>query len=513
MARDDTARERSERTVDRRSFLGVAGAGIAGALGASALTTGVADAAEYRTVTVPAGETETLSVESGETFENVLIDMTAEGASATIRASGDGWTVRNVAFKGNHPGGHYLFTPSVSKGGTATVENLYMGDGQTAGSGKGGIWVSGSDHYGTLNFRNIHVAHFIDNGLYGTDPGYSYHGRQGGVVNVYDSFFNSNNISNIRVGSYDGRTCHVENCVVRGGSTRPCGTGCSSPGATNSRGVWAWWGPVEVKDSDIGSSPARTLQDGRAGDPEIISKNTRWGSEANTDRVPKGVPMTPKEAASGTGSANSGSNSPPTTSDGDQSDDGQSDDDQSDDDQSDGKGAVLELVPGTNTSNISYKFTVEGSVTKRTDAGDVSAEDNDTITDNGDGTVTVSGVAGNGYGDSYLVAGDVVSVDLDESKWTLQWKGEEVAVSDLVLPNKLVIDGSNRPNRASDYVFEVSGSARKSAALGSVNDYDTVSDGSISGRIIGGKDGYRFSGEITGFSLDGPANVRVEDGS
>ncbi|WP_128477850.1 hypothetical protein [Halorussus pelagicus] len=497
MARDKTARERGERAVNRRSFLGAAGAGLAGAFGVGALSSD-ANAADYRTVTVSAGNTRTFSVGSGQTLENLLIDMTADGASAKITASGDGWTVRNVAFKGNHPGGHYLFTPSVSKGGTATVENLYMGDGQTEGSGKGAIWVNGPDHYGTLNFRRVNIQHFIDNGLYGTDPGYDYAGSHGGVVNVYDSYFNSNNISNIRVGSIDGRTCYVENCVVEGGSTRGCDVGCSSPGAKQPRGVWAWWGPVEVTDSDIGSSPARVEQDGRAGDPQIISKNTRWGSDANTGRVPDGVPMTPDEAASGTSSASGGSGSNTTTSD---------------TEQSDSEGALLELVAGPNTSSVSYEFTVEGGVAKRTSAGDVKAEDNDSVTDNGDGTVTVSGVAGNGYGDSFLVDGDVVSMNLDESQWTLRWEGEEVNVSDLVLPNKLVIDGSNRPRRASSYTFEVSGEARKSAALGSVNDYDTVSDGTISGRIVGGKDGYRFSGEITAFSLDGPANVRVEDGS
>jgi hypothetical protein len=495
MARDKTARERDgRRTVDRRSFLGVAGAGAAAALGVGTLANN-ADAADYRTVTVPAGETRNFSVGSGETLENLLIDMTAKGASAKIYANGDGWTVRNVAFKGNHPGGHYLFTPAVSKGGTATVENLYMGDGQTEGTGKGGIWVNGPDHYGTLNFRNVNIQHFIDNGLYGTDAGYDYAGAHGGVVNVYDSFFDSNNISNIRVGSRDGRTCYVENCVVRTGSTRACDVGCSSPGAKNSRGVWAWWGPVEVRDSDI-QGPA-VEQDSRAGDPTISSTNTRWGSNANAGRVPDGVPMTPEEAASGTSSA-SDSGSDTTTS---QPDDSES------------EGAVFELVAGANTSSISYEFTVDGSVEKRTSAGDVGSEANDSVTDNGDGTVTVTGVSGNGYGDSFLVDGDFLSMDLDESDWTLRYADEQVSVDDLVLPNRLVIDGSGAPRQSSEYTVEFSGTARKSAALGSVNDHDTISEGQISGRVIGGKDGYRFSGEITGFRLDGPATVRVENDS
>ncbi|UPV99560.1 hypothetical protein M0R88_13665 [Halorussus gelatinilyticus] len=299
MAREKTARDCGTRAVNRRSFLGAAGAGIVGVFGVSVLAAGVADATDYRTITVPAGETRTFSVGSGQTFENALIDMTAEGASARIDASGDDWTVRNVAFAGNHPGGHYLFTPAVSTGGTARVENLYMGDGQTARSGKGAIRVNGRDHYGTLNVHNVHVAHFIDNGLHGTDHGYSYRGRRGGVVNVHDSYFDSNNVSNVRVGSPDGRTCHVENCVVKGGDTRPCGVGCSAPGTTTSRGVWAWWGPVEVTDSDVGGSPAGVEQDGRAGNPEIISENTRWGYDADTSRVPAGVPMTAEAAVGG----------------------------------------------------------------------------------------------------------------------------------------------------------------------------------------------------------------------
>jgi hypothetical protein len=74
---------------------------------------------------------------------------------------------------------------------------------------------------------------------------------------------------------------------------------------------------------------------------------------------------------------------------------------------------------------------VEGSVSKRTTAGDLSAEGNDTITDNGDGTMTVSGTAGNGYGDSYLVDGTVLSMQIDESNWIIRYDDEEVTVQEL----------------------------------------------------------------------------------
>lgn len=96
-------------------------------------------------------------------------------------------------------------------------------------------------------------------------------------------------------------------------------------------------------------------------------------------------------------------------------------------------GDILELVTSDGMATTDYEFTVEGSASKRTNAGDLSSEDNDTVTDNGDGTVTVTGAVGNGYGDSYLVDGSITSMsDLDESMWTIRYEGEEVGVDDLV---------------------------------------------------------------------------------
>ena len=492
----------SEPVVDRRSILGLTSGAVATAFGVGAIsnTTDVATAAEYRTITVPAGEKRHITVRDGETFENVLIDMTADGASAQIHAVGSNWTIRNVGFRGVHPGGHRLLTPGVtSSDGHGLIENVYLGDGQVPRSGSGAIWVNGNlPHRGTITFRNVHVAHFIDNGLYGTPSSK----QIDGVVNVEDSYFNSNNIANIRLGSGSGRPCYVRNTVVKGGSVRPCGVGCSKPGATISRGVWAWWGTVVVEDSDIGSSPPRVVNTSK-GSPEIVSKNSRWGSDANANRVPAGVPMSAEEAASGTSSSSGGS------AGGTASDDSDGTTTQSG---GDAAGTVLELVSAPNSSTVEYEFEVDGSVAKRTSAGDVAAENNDLLSANGDGTVTVTGVAGNGYGDSYLVDGDVTSMSLDEDVWTVRYDGEEVTASEFVLPNTLVIDGSDAPNAASEYSFSVSGNARKSDALGSINGFDEAADGTITGRVIGGTDGYRFSGEITGFELSGPASVRVEDG-
>jgi hypothetical protein len=189
-------------------------------------------------------------------------------------------------------------------------------------------------------------------------------------------------------------------------------------------------------------------------------------------------------------------------------------------DSTDSQGTVLELETVDGADLSSYEFTVDGSVSKRTDAGDLAAEGNDEISANDDGTTTVTGAAGDGYGDSYYVNGDVTAIDIAEDKWTIRYDGEEVSAAELIdgntdqqLSNTLVIDGNDKPNSVSTYTFQVSGDVAKSAELGSINSYDQATDGEISGRVVGGKDGYRFSGEITGFSLDGPATVRVEDGS
>lgn len=98
------------------------------------------------------------------------------------------------------------------------------------------------------------------------------------------------------------------------------------------------------------------------------------------------------------------------------------------------EGDALELISDEGTPSMDYEFTVEGNVHKRRYVGDISAEENDTLTDNGDGTTTVSGTAGNGYGDSYIVDGVVQSMTIDESNWTLRYDGEEVTVDELVEP-------------------------------------------------------------------------------
>lgn len=238
----------------------------------------------------------------------------------------------------------------------------------------------------------------------------------------------------------------------------------------------------------------------------------------------------PSDSSSGSGTGQSG----------DQTDDQTGDENQ--------QGTLLELVSGENTTDPTYEFTVEGSVAKRStnpDTGYISESD-DTVTDNGDGTMTVTGSEGLGYGDAFFVDGTFTSMVLDESEWTIRYGGEEVTVADLAndssngstddgsddtsndnsgdstddgsdgsgssqLPNVIVVDGSNHPLRMSHYEFTVSGDIEKDGEHGSINAFDSVSDNTAKGRIVAGKDAFRFSGSLTGFRVDGPATFHIEN--
>lgn len=99
-------------------------------------------------------------------------------------------------------------------------------------------------------------------------------------------------------------------------------------------------------------------------------------------------------------------------------------------------GRNLFQVISTEEGEVSYEFTVDGSVEKREDNGELRrAEGNDTVTDNGDGTVTVSGFTGNeGFGDSYVVVGSLESFDrvAGDADYRLEANGWPVNLTDLL---------------------------------------------------------------------------------
>jgi hypothetical protein len=370
---------------------------------------------DYETVTVDAGNIKYIRLGDGDTVANTLFDITADGAGVKLHADGNNWTIRNVGVKGQHPGGHHQSIVRVPDAdATGTVEHCYFGNPQVPRSAKGGMYLDSSNgRCGTVRLNEVHVAGKVDNGFYGDGDGAH-------TQVVENSYFYNNTIANVRVGSTHG-TPRVENTTIHvDGDNPPCGAGCSSPGSTNTRGIWAWHGNVEVVNCDVKGAPILTKAGG-----SVAKTDTRVGDAADVS-PPAGVPMSAEEAASGTSSAG-GSDS---GTGGDGGDDRP-------------REVQFTLVTAADATQADYTFEVDGGVEKVTGSGDDPAEGNDTVAPNDDGTTTVTGVAGNGYGDTYTVAGRVTDISGDLGEYDLFWDGQQVSPDELVYTGDGDGDGSD----------------------------------------------------------------------
>lgn len=191
------------------------------------------DSGGYETIEVDAGEREVVEIADGGTLEDVLFDVTADGASVFFNANGNGWTMRNVGVRGVNSSDDPLMHASVpDPDAEATLENVYFGDGTTDGGGVG-VWVdaTGNDaHRGSLVFESVHVARFASNGIYASGPGYQMGPDEGGAVHVRNSFGRNNNVAQFRLGT-NGST--VENSLALVDGEVP-----SYDGWVNARGMW-----------------------------------------------------------------------------------------------------------------------------------------------------------------------------------------------------------------------------------------------------------------------------------
>jgi len=106
-------------------------------------------------------------------------------------------------------------------------------------------------------------------------------------------------------------------------------------------------------------------------------------------------------------------------------------------------------VIATEAGEVSYEFTVEGTVERASGVEDrLRAEDDDEISDTGDGTVTVSGFTGNtGYGDTYVVDGEIRSFERTggQAAYRLAIDGETVDPAQL--------DDSTSSTATTNYMF------------------------------------------------------------
>ena len=292
--------------LNRRSYLKLAGAATAAAV-AAATAAGASDG-DYDVIEVDPGERRVIRVDSGETFENAVIDVSADGASAIITAMGTNWTIRNVGWRGVSADETFIGCAD-SGGNTSTIENVYMGDGAEPGHRNGlGIWL-GRDHSGHLDINRVNIQMMGDNSFYLSAP---HHYGDNGTVHLRNCYSRNSWVAHYRLGNGT-----LENCVAVNEAT--------DVDERHGRGVWAWDpGPVEVRGCHFAMNGYHySFRNGGNGEgaSEISVTDTEWDTGFNggyfdphgpvnfeggngndpEDFYPEGCPTSPEEAAGGEG--------------------------------------------------------------------------------------------------------------------------------------------------------------------------------------------------------------------
>ncbi len=484
-SKTDAATREESRLLDRRDYLKLTGATAAAVASVGTMSseiTDVASADSYETIPVPSGQHKKRVVKDGETFQNVLFDVTADGATASIAAKGGGWTIRNVGFKGVHDQeiverdrgskNIRISVLGVPSGRSAQIENVYVGDGSIDGRGTG-MYV-GANHAGTLTIRQCNIQGWADNGIYADAPGKS----GNGAVQIEQCYAKNNNIASYRIGT---GSSYVRDSVVHVDSYPGTKQGPDTTnGGTNARGIWARRnGGQSARNVDIlmehpdasygvvtGNGGGITVHDSEVdaqnGEPKY--GNVTFDNVGNSPdiSVPSGVPQSAIAAANG-GSGGGGSH-------------------------------TLEIMgSGDRTS---YNFSVDGNL-----QGSGNLQSGDNIINDGQsaaGAVT-------GGTDTYTFDGDLRAFDFSGDAINVHLDGEPAHVGQR--PDHLLqIEGQGT---STPYSFNVSSNLQGGGNL--QNNDNIVNNGwSASGEVGDGTDSYTFDGDLVSFDFDGTVNVLLD---
>lgn len=398
----------------RRTFLRTIGATATTLSGATASAS--AAGTDYETITLSPGETKRVEVHGGETLENKLYDVRADGAGVYLHTFGDDWTVRNVAYRGANA------TNGIAYRGSGTFENVYLGDGTEADADTIGMITVADQSTGPIILRNVHIADW-NTGIYGSPTGE----QEGPITRIYDSYFDTNTGSQIKIGSPLG-PCEVVNTTVRTDGEVDKGRS----GSTNVRAVWALdhngGGPNHRNTSVFRDCDLQGLIAATCG-AVVELENTRWDGQFNsTEDVhgcypdvtadlhgesvgdpdlspPAGVPMTAEEAASGTGSPSSPPATPRTSSGSRTESETGSGDSPSGRQTSDDLPHKIVIDGSTAQNPSSYEIRVSGTIAK-------AASGQSEITDSVSGK-TATGVVEAGGQDLYRFSGEITDQSVD----------------------------------------------------------------------------------------------------
>ncbi|WP_459192716.1 right-handed parallel beta-helix repeat-containing protein [Halosimplex sp. J119] len=180
-----------------------------------------------------------------------------------------------------------------------------------------------------------------------------------------------------------------------------------------------------------------------------------------------------------------------------------------------------ESATETGGLDVTYEFTATGEITPDADSGRNSSEENDSVTQNSDGTWTATGKTGNGFGDAFTFQGSVTDFSAQGS-YELILDGQTVTADELVSDPRHHIEvvTTESPSEL-DYTFTTTGKITKDTDNGDIsasgndsvtqNDDGTWTADGYTGNGYG--DAYYFEGDLVEF---GPVEDFVEvriDGS
>ena len=178
------------------------------------------DRGDYVEVVIPSGGHIDFTVNDNGSFENVLINQEASGASHRVRTGSTGnpssnYSVRFVGVTGRH-GDDRIAWMVGSGGSNSIVEHVYLGDGIEGWepgmrfSGAGGV-MAAHGHSGHLVLRGFYLDRWSDNGIYVTQQEHPNLSQGMGTFGIEDSYVRRTDHAGFRVaveGSY------VRNCVA-----------------------------------------------------------------------------------------------------------------------------------------------------------------------------------------------------------------------------------------------------------------------------------------------------------
>ena len=498
----------------------------------------------------------------------VILNATAGEFNNNILASGGTVVVKNLTVRGKVTESRIRL--ECESDGHIVVDNWNFPDGSETDD-RSRAFYSPREHAGVVEIHNCYISEFSDNGIYASSPGYEEGGEDGQII-IDGCVTHNVNIAGIRVGSTNSivRDCVVINDAKSpdtGFAHNQRGIWVRGSGddivIENCDVVHSWDGATApINFAMEGTESSGHIENVRvynnASHDAIRNVPDSWSGN-NIDVTGDGnltVPGWFTDVCQGSDCVSASSDTSTDTSD---TTTETTDTTDTTEDTNTETGTEISLRT-TNSGGIEYEFTTTGEVTPLYNRDSFPANsDTDGAEQNDDGTWTGFGATSGGIsesGDSFRFEGDLLdySVSGDVDSLTLYADGEAVDFESLVveedsstdestagstdgstdttdstddttedssttetLPNRVIVDGTNTDTVAS-YELSVSGDIEADASLSSTLDggtkwddlEDEVGDGTVTGVVGKGMDGFRYSGELTSVTIEGAVAITVE---